>query len=100
MNKDKNEIVSLDDLYDLIFPDSRPQTKEERTSTNKFFLSHFKTKTNMKIKIYKDAKKEWRWQMKSTNGRIIADSGEGYKKFHNCFKMAAMFAEKFGAKMI
>lgn len=25
-----------------------------------------------------DSKGEWRWQLVSTNGRIVADSGEGY----------------------
>lgn len=27
---------------------------------------------------YIDAAGEWRWQLISTNGRIVADSGEGY----------------------
>ena len=27
----------------------------------------------------RDAKGEWRWRLKASNGRIIADSGEGYK---------------------
>jgi uncharacterized protein YegP (UPF0339 family) len=26
---------------------------------------------------YKDAADEWRWQLISTNSRIVADSGEG-----------------------
>ena len=26
---------------------------------------------------YKDNKGEWRWRLKASNGRIIADSGEG-----------------------
>ena len=32
----------------------------------------------MKLYIYKDKNKEWRWRIKS-KGRITADSGEGYK---------------------
>ena len=27
---------------------------------------------------YQDTAGEWRWQLVSTNGRIVADSGEGY----------------------
>lgn len=27
---------------------------------------------------YKDRAGEWRWQLVSSNGRIVADSGEGY----------------------
>ena len=32
-----------------------------------------------KFVIYQDACGEWRWRLKSSNGRIVADSGEGYK---------------------
>ncbi len=34
----------------------------------------------MKFIIYKDGKGEWRWRLKARNGRIVADSGEGYKR--------------------
>ena len=33
---------------------------------------------------YKDAKEEWRWRLKASNGRIIADSGEGYTTEREC----------------
>jgi uncharacterized protein YegP (UPF0339 family) len=33
---------------------------------------------------YKDAKGEWRWRLVASNGRIIADSGEGYSSEHEC----------------
>jgi uncharacterized protein YegP (UPF0339 family) len=33
----------------------------------------------MKFHIYKDVQGEWRWHLKASNGRILADSGEGYK---------------------
>lgn len=32
----------------------------------------------MKIEVYQDTKGEWRWRAKAGNGRIVADSGEGY----------------------
>ena len=32
----------------------------------------------MKCEIYPDKKGEWRWRLVARNGRIIADSGEGY----------------------
>jgi uncharacterized protein YegP (UPF0339 family) len=32
----------------------------------------------MQYQLYKDARQEWRWRF-VTNGRTIADSGEGYK---------------------
>lgn len=31
------------------------------------------------IRIYLDTASEWRWRAISSNGRIVADSGEGYK---------------------
>jgi len=31
-----------------------------------------------KIEVYQDAKGEWRWRAKASNGRIVAESGEGY----------------------
>ena len=34
----------------------------------------------MKFEIYQDRKKEWRWRLKSKNGRILAMSSEGYKR--------------------
>lgn len=32
----------------------------------------------MKIEMYEDSAREWRWRMRTPNGRIIADSAEGY----------------------
>lgn len=34
----------------------------------------------MKFILYRDRKKEWRWRLKARNGRVIATSGEGYKR--------------------
>ena len=33
-----------------------------------------------KLFVYRDRKREWRWRMVGPNGRIVADSGEGYKR--------------------
>jgi uncharacterized protein YegP (UPF0339 family) len=30
------------------------------------------------FEIYEDAGEEWRWRLRHRNGRILADSGEGY----------------------
>lgn len=32
----------------------------------------------MNAEIYKDAKGKWRWRLRARNGRILADSGQGY----------------------
>lgn len=34
--------------------------------------------------MYKDAGAYWRWRLKASNGRIIADSGEGYANESDC----------------
>jgi uncharacterized protein YegP (UPF0339 family) len=34
--------------------------------------------------VYKDDAGEWRWNLKAKNGRIVADSGEGYRDKHDC----------------
>jgi uncharacterized protein YegP (UPF0339 family) len=28
--------------------------------------------------IYRDTRREYRWRLRASNGKIIADSGEGY----------------------
>lgn len=30
------------------------------------------------VRYYKDSNGEWRWQVKARNGKIVADSAEGY----------------------
>lgn len=38
----------------------------------------------MSYHLYVDARREWRWRLKATNGRTIADSGEGYINKQDC----------------
>ena len=35
------------------------------------------------IDIYQDRRGDWRWRLRSSNGRIIADSAESYVKKGN-----------------
>ena len=37
-----------------------------------------------KLEMYKDSKGEWRWRLKASNGRIVATSGEGFKRKDSC----------------
>ena len=37
-----------------------------------------------KVDFYKDSKKEWRWRLIASNGRVLADCGEGYKRKIDC----------------
>jgi uncharacterized protein YegP (UPF0339 family) len=36
------------------------------------------------FEVYKDARGEFRWRLKASNGQIIATSGEGYTTKANC----------------
>jgi uncharacterized protein YegP (UPF0339 family) len=36
------------------------------------------------FEVYKDNKKEFRWRLKASNGKIIATSGEGYVAKADC----------------
>ena len=38
--------------------------------------------------IYRDAKGEYRWRLRAANGKVIADSGEGYVDKADCWSMA------------
>jgi uncharacterized protein YegP (UPF0339 family) len=37
-------------------------------------------KKRSQVVIYKDRRGEWRWRFQAGNGRIVADSGEGYRR--------------------
>lgn len=34
--------------------------------------------------VYEDSAGEWRWHLKAANGRVVADSGEGYRDRADC----------------
>ena len=38
------------------------------------------SKRTPRLFVYRDRKGEWRWRLKSANGKIVAESGEGYKR--------------------
>lgn len=38
----------------------------------------------MKFHVYRDNLNQYRWRLKAINGRIIADSGEGYHNRADC----------------
>lgn len=41
-------------------------------------------KRRPKIEVYADEAGEWRWRVRAGNGRILADSGEGYRRRRDC----------------
>ena len=38
----------------------------------------------MTLEYYRDKKREWRWRIKADNGKILADSAEGYTRRVSC----------------
>lgn len=52
------------------FPESKAQDKKDGMA--------------MTFEVFKDAKGEFRWRLKATNSKVIADSGEGYKAKADC----------------
>jgi len=40
------------------------------------------------VEVFADDTGEWRWHRKAANGKIIMDSGEGYKDKSYCKAMA------------
>jgi uncharacterized protein YegP (UPF0339 family) len=46
---------------------------------------------NMSFETYPDAKSEYRWRLKDTDGNIVATSGQGYAKKADCTDMVDKF---------
>lgn len=40
------------------------------------------------FEVYKDKKGEFRWRIVAVNGKIVADSSEGYRRKDSCIKAA------------
>lgn len=40
----------------------------------------------MTFRVYSDKRGEWRWRLLAENGRIIADSAEGYNERHSAIQ--------------
>jgi uncharacterized protein YegP (UPF0339 family) len=38
----------------------------------------------VKYHVYQDSAGEWRWRLKAANGKVLADSGEGYSSKQAC----------------
>lgn len=41
-----------------------------------------------RLVLYKDAADDWRWKVIAGNGRIVADSFEGYEHREDCLRQA------------
>jgi hypothetical protein len=37
-----------------------------------------------RFELYRDSQNQWRWRLRASNGRTIADSSEGYHNKQDC----------------
>ncbi len=54
--------------------------------------------SKVKFELYKDAKQEFRWRLKGTNGEVLATCGQGYKAIAACQRGIEIVQEAGGAK--
>ncbi len=47
--------------------------------------------------VYQDDAKQWRWRLQSVNGRILADSGEGYTRRQDALRAVRRIKQMAGA---
>jgi uncharacterized protein YegP (UPF0339 family) len=47
----------------------------------------------LRLSIYQDKAGGWRWRLKASNGRIVADSGEAYVSHANALRAAKRLRE-------
>lgn len=47
----------------------------------------------LRFEVYKDRGGYWRWKLIANNGKLIADSGEGYASEYNAVRAAARTKE-------
>lgn len=50
-------------------------------------------KRYLKFSVYKDKRGEFRWRATHGNGKIIADSAEGYKRESSAYRAANAFID-------
>lgn len=52
--------------------------------------------SSVRFEIYKDVAGGFRWRARSTNGKIVADSGEAYKRRWGARHAAVRFVTEVG----
>lgn len=40
----------------------------------------------MRYALYRGRDGDWRWRLVARNGRVVADSGEGYRRRRDCLR--------------
>lgn len=60
--------------------DNKPDPEKGSTISVPKISNKVQKPKNSYLELYKDFDREWRWRLVSTNGRILADSGQGYNR--------------------
>jgi uncharacterized protein len=68
----------------------RPRTRPEKGSTGSMY----------RFQLYRDTASEYRWRLLAPNGRIIADSGEGYVDRGGAKRAAENVRQRIGAAVV
>lgn len=54
----------------------------------------------MRFELYKDHNGEWRWRLRTTNGNVVADSAEGYRRRQDCERGIAIVKSAADAPIV
>ena len=54
----------------------------------------------MTFEVFRNRKKEWRWRLRAANGRIVANSGESYRRRIDCSDSIVLVKGSAGAKVV
>ncbi|MFN8583418.1 MAG: DUF1508 domain-containing protein [Gemmatimonadaceae bacterium] len=54
----------------------------------------------MRFHMYRDEQEYWRWRLRAVNGRIIADSAEGYHNRLDCRHAIELVMGSRGAEVV
>ena len=47
------------------------------------------SKRRDRVEFYRDSEGQWRWRYRTSNGHIMADSGQGYSRRIDCMRAAS-----------
>jgi len=78
----------------LIWIERRKRTTGTESATEETEVSRASERTPT-LEYYTDKKGEYRWRLKAGNGKIIANSGEGYKTKAGVEKAAGTVEQAF-----
>lgn len=54
----------------------------------------------MRFELFRDAAGEWRWRLRVQNGKVVAESGEGYVRREDCEHGIALVKRSADASIV